>query len=59
MTSYARRHASMGVLAMFALVVAGVAWHAPPSYYVLLATVGVLRAAVVRAFRRRLRKHGK
>lgn len=56
MASYVRRHAFMGAIAMFALLVVCVARHAPLRYYVLLAAVGALQAVVVWGLNRRLGK---
>ena len=56
MTSYLRRHAWMGMVAMLALVTIALVRHAPSSVYAVLATLGVLQAVIVYAYDRRLRK---
>lgn len=58
MASYVRRHAFMGAMAMFALLVVCVARHAPLRYYVVLAAIGELQAVVVWGLNRQLGRQG-
>ncbi|WP_196803478.1 hypothetical protein [Thiomonas sp. FB-6] len=58
MASYVRRHAFMGAMAMFALLVVCVVRHVHLRYYVLLAAVGALQAVVVWGLNRRLGRQG-
>ena len=54
MSSYFRRHVTLGSIAMAALLVMGVARHVALSYFAVLAIVGVLQGVVVMMLGRRL-----
>lgn len=54
MSSYFRRHATMGAVAMLTLVAVCIARHTSSSYFILLSVVGVAQVIVVRALGRRM-----